>query len=464
MSKLASHPRLAPPAILPAKLGLATTTTTTGTTGGAPVAALDQFAFARIDEDRSTLTRAFHKAAAKAAIKEQAFTVAAPLNIGVLSLGGMGGSASVARTAAEGLQKAGHHVHMMTSHGAFWNDAAAHPGIKLAEMGVPESPKEPDASWVGPLTEQIVAYARENKLDVINVHYCTGMLEAAIAAKEILAKEGHKLGVAATLHGTDVTTWGRSAKHGPALAAQLQKCDQVSVVSHVLADQAKQAFGLSFEPTVIWNSIDRTRWNPTQWSDVRKRIAKDGEVILCHVSNLRAVKRPLDAVDTLAKVRAAGIPAKLMLLGDGPLLQDVYERAAELGVDEYIIPMGRIDPEKLPKYVAAADINLVTSENESFCLAALEACACGVPTVGTHCGGLDEVMGKVDPGVDRTSRLLVNIGDSDGMAKSCISLVKNKARYKRVQNQCLGLAHKAFPRDLQVQGYLTLVDDAQAAR
>lgn len=430
----------------------------------APATSLDQFTFARIDEDRSALTRNFHKAAAKATAKELSFTVARPLNIGVLGLGGMGGSAHVARTAAEGLAKAGHNVHMMTSPDDFWHDVDAMPGVKVFETLVPVSPREPDKSWVGPLTDQIVAYARDNKLDVINVHYCAGLLEAAIAAKEILAKEGHQLGVAATLHGTDVTTWGRSAKHGPALAEQLGKCDQVSAVSHVLADQAKAAFGLAFEPTVIWNSIDRTRWNPTQWSDVRKRIAKDGEVILCHVSNLRSVKRPLDAVDTLAKMRAAGIPAKLMILGDGPLLADVFEHARELGVDEQIIPMGRIDPEKLPKFVAAADINLVTSENESFCLAALEACACGVPTVGTHCGGLDEVMGRIDPGVDRTSRLLVNVGDSDGMAKVCIDLVKNKSRYKRVQNQCLGLAHKAFPRDLQVQGYLSLVDDAQPSR
>lgn len=423
---------------------------------------LDAFTFAKLDEDRGALMRGFHKAAAKAADKEQAFTVAVPLNIGVMSLGGMGGSAHVARTAADGLQQAGHNVHMMTSAGAFWNDKDALPGVHLAEMGVPESPLEPNASWVGPLTQQIVDYAREHKLDVINVHYCAGMLEAAVAAKDILAQSGHSLGIAATLHGTDVTTWGRSAKHGPALAEQLKRCDQVSVVSHVLADQAKEAFGLSFDPTVIWNSVDRTHWNPGQWSDVRSRIAKDGEVILCHVSNLRAVKRPLDAVDTLAKVRDAGIPAKLMILGDGPMLQDVYDRARELGVDEFIVPMGRIDPEKLPKFVAAADINLVTSENESFCLAALEASACGVPTVGTHCGGLDEVMGKVDPGIDRTSRLLVNVGDSDGMAKVCVDLLKNKQRYKRVQNQCLGLAHKGFPRDLQVQGYLTLVDDAQS--
>jgi L-malate glycosyltransferase len=425
---------------------------------------VDAFTFEKIEDDRRDLIREFHKASAKSAAKEGAFVVAKPLNVAVMSLGGMGGSAHVARTAAEDLSAAGHTVHMLTSTGSFWNDAENRPDVKTHEIGVPDSPKEPDPSWIGPLTEQIVELAKTHKLDVLNVHYCAGLLEAAIAAKEQLASEGIKLGVAATLHGTDVTNWGQNPVHAAALKSQLEKCDQVSAVSHVLADQAVKAFGLEFSPTVIWNSVDRTKWNPTQWSDVRKRLAKDGEVILAHVSNLRAVKRPLDAVDTLKKVRDAGVPAKLMILGDGPMLTDVFEHADKLGVAEFIIPMGRIDPEKLPKFVAAADINLVTSENESFCLAALEASGCGVPTVGTHCGGLDEVLGKVDPGIDRTSRLLVNVGDSDGMAEQVIDLVNNKRRYQRVQRQVLGLAHKAFPRSLQAQGYLTLVDDAQAAK
>ncbi len=433
----------------------------------APVQFVDRFAVGEVHDQRRALIREFRTAAKPAgAVNSVSVQSAHPKRIvaqrkrvGVLCLGGMGGSAHVARVAAQGMAKAGHDVTLLTGGGAFWKDGEE-TLCKHADIDVPDAPKEPDAAWVQPLTQRIVAAVRSGKIEVLNVHYCAGLLQAAIDAQALLRRVGHKLSVVATLHGTDVTGFGQDPKHAADLRAQLLKCDAVSAVSHVLADQAQRAFSLDVQPTVILNSVDREAWNPACWSNVRERIAPNGEVILAHVSNLRAVKRPLDAVDALKTIRDGGVQAKLMILGDGPMLSDVHDYAEKLGIAEFIIPMGRIDQDKLPKYVAAADFNLVTSQNESFCLAALEASACGVPTVGTRCGGLEEVLGAVDsdgtPG--GSSKLLADVGDGKRIGEICLELIKDPKRYARVQREVLNLAHQQFPRDLQVQGYLSLLD------
>jgi glycosyltransferase involved in cell wall biosynthesis len=219
---------------------------------------------------------------------------------------------------------------------------------------------------------------------------------------------------------------------------------------------------LESKPKVISNSIDDINFRPGRFTNIRERIAPNDEAVLCHVSNLRAVKRPLDLVETLSRVIAAGIPAKLMLIGEGEMLPKIYERAIQLGVAQNIVVIGAQEPARLPDFIAASDLVLITSEKESFCLAALEALACGIPVVGTHCGGLDEIMRTVDPRPDRSSRLLVDVGDTDAMAKVCVELLSDPVRYDRIQRQGLSLPFSEYPRSAQANGYLTLIDDARS--
>jgi N-acetyl-alpha-D-glucosaminyl L-malate synthase BshA len=369
----------------------------------------------------------------------------------------------MARTCAQSLAAAGHQVHLLTSAKTFWDDASLMK-VKTHGVSVPETPAEPNSAWTHPLSEEIAATVKKEGIEILNVHYVAGLLEAALAAKALLAKDGKTLKIAATLHGSDVRIWGRNPKHAEALKAQLEQCDQITAVSHHLADLAISTFDLAVRPTVIENSIDEINFHPGQWSDIRARLAPRGEVVFCHVSNMRAVKRPLDAVDTFAKVFKAGVPSKLLLVGDGPMMEQVYERAMQHGVAEQILCTGPLPPDKLAKYVAASDFCLVTSETESFCLAALEAMAMGTPVVGTHCGGLDEIMSTVDPGVDRVSKLLANVGDSDQMARVCLELIRDPRRYQSVQEQCVRVPLEKYPNDRQAQGYLTMIDDLRPSQ
>ena len=436
------------------------TALTPSTPGAAPTAKVtrpDWLSFDRVDQARRQLTQ---EVFAQATRGPERYRVRKPQRVGVLALCGMGGSGQVARCAARYMAIAGHHVHLFSSRESSWRDDELHlDNLTSHAVSTPNEPREPDGDWVAVLAEDIVEVCRRARLQVLQVHYAGGLLGAALLAKDALAREGHDIRIAVTLHGSDVTHWGEHPVHGTRLAAQLARADAVTAVSHWLAARATKVFDLKRSPTVIANAIELRHFNPTRWSDERRRIAPNGEAVLCHASNMRAVKRPLDVVETFAKVRASGLDAKLLLIGDGPLLAAVNALAEKLGVADDIVFVGPQPPELLGRYFAASDLMLVTSQSESFCLTAVESMACGVPVIGSRCGGLEEVMQRVDAGVDRASRLLHDVGDTDAMASTAVALLTDEGKYLCVQRQCFQVPLERYPQDRQAQGYLALLDD-----
>ena len=396
--------------------------------------------------------------------KSPGFRVSQPLKLGVIAYSSQGGSGNVARVCGAALAEAGHETSLLTNEGGFW-DSQIPASMTLESVDVPHSPLEPAESWVEPLARQLVELAQRKHLDGIMVHYAAGLLDAALRARDVLAAANQPMSVSATLHGTDISTWAHHPVHGPALRTQLERCDAVSAVSEGLADQAQSVLRLTQRPRVILNSVDTGTFNADHWrvtpaqrgqvEDVRRRLAPYGETLIAHASNLRQVKRPLDAVETFAKIHAQR-PSKLLLLGDGPMIDAVYQRAMELGVADDIIPMGAQDPDRMSLYLAASDLSLVTSEAESFCLAALESLAVGTPVIGTHCGGLDEIM--VGFGEGMTSNLLSEVGDTRGMAAHALALLADRAAYDAVRGAGERLPLERFPRSAQERGYLDLAE------
>lgn len=408
-----------------------------------------------IEFSRHILARQFE--IARLRIGKRNFGSNSPVGIGVLSLSGMGGSGKVARDYAQAMAGAGHRVYLYCASTSFFpmDDL---PDVTMVNARVPDEPRAPEPSWTSALAEDICRSVCREGIDVVHVHYVAGLLEAALVARQRLAEAGKPIRVIATLHGSDVSNFGRNPDYRPAIARQLASCDAVTAVSMWLAAEAKKVFGLRDPPVTIWNSVDVGRFNPGQWSDLRQRVAPDGENVLCHASNFRPVKRAVDTVEIQARLMARGIPTKLLLIGKGPDVARAKERAMELGTHHSVTATGPLPPNLLAKYVAASDIALVTSESESFSLAALEAMSCGVPVVGTRCGGIEEVVDGIDWKIDGASRLLAGVGDVDSMAEICASLLQDSEIYWSVQRQGVFASLTRFHADRQTEGYLDLVE------
>lgn len=378
----------------------------------------------------------------------------ASLQVAILCLGGLGGSGKVATDLAKGLAAAGASVSVLTSPEPQWG-ADRDSSLRHVPVNAPKTPTAPDRSWIMPLAREIIAAVKTYNIKVLSVHYAVGLVEAALAAKQELAASGRNLAVCLTLHGSDVTGFGREPNYGSQLREWMAACDRVTAVSHWLADEAVEILGLVTRPTVIHNSVDLELFRPI-WTRVA---APSVALNLCHVSNFRSVKRPLDAIEVLARVRGAGVPARLFMVGDGPLAARAREYALELNVKSEVAFLGATSPTELVHWLNFSDLLLVTSQSESFCLAALEAMACGVPVVGTRCGGLEEVMAEL--GADMPAQLLSAPSDTATMATKVVQLFNTPSTYQMFRNRLLTMIEFRFSRCAQLQAYANLLSELQ---
>lgn len=368
------------------------------------------------------------------------------LRVAILGLGGLGGSGKVATELARELTTVGASALLLTNPEAQWvNDTES--SLCHLSVNAPKTPTDPDAKWISPLADEIVQHVETHDIKVLSVHYAVGLVEAALLARQKLANRDRSLSICLTLHGSDVTKFGRDPNYNSQLRKSILACDYVTAVSHWLADEAVEILDLETRPTVIHNAIDLDLFHP-----YRRWIAAHNDTLnLCHVSNFRDVKRPLDAIAVLARVRGAGVPARLLMIGDGPLKSNAHEYAQELGVSKEVIFLGAASPSEVVRWLAVSDLQLVTSQSESFCLAALEAMACEVPVVGTYCGGLEEVMAKLDKSM--LAKLLSVPGDTAAMAAKIVQLYNTPAIYQQIRDSLRSQIELHFSRTVQLQAY-----------
>jgi N-acetyl-alpha-D-glucosaminyl L-malate synthase BshA len=270
------------------------------------------------------------------------------------------------------------------------------------------------------LAVAIHAAAQREGLDLVHVHYAIPHATSAWVARQMLAETDDELPVVTTLHGTDITLLGIHPSFQSITRFSILGSQGLTAVSEWLADETVRDFGVPRERIeVIPNFIDAELYRPGLEPCHRATLAPGGEKILMHVSNFRKVKRVPDCVEILARVRRE-IPARLVLVGDGPERSRIQERAEELGVDEHVLFLGK--HQSVHELLSCADLFLLPSENESFGLAALEAMACGAPVVASRSGGLPEVVPHGVGGFLRPT------GEVEAMASDALEILADEAR------------------------------------
>jgi N-acetyl-alpha-D-glucosaminyl L-malate synthase BshA len=237
----------------------------------------------------------------------------------------------------------------------------------------------------------------------------------------MLATRGLHLPFITTLHGTDITLVGLDRSYLPITKFGIEQSDGVTAISSHLRDRTREAFAITREIEVIRNFVNCDVYirKPELVAAMRPRFAEPNERLLVHLSNFRPVKRIQDAVEVFARV-ARALPARLMLIGDGPDRSIAEHLAREHNIQDRIHFVGKQD--NVNELLPLADLMLMPSEMESFGLAALEAMACGVPTIGTRVGGVPELID------DGNNGLLFEVGDIEAMSAAAITLLSDQAR------------------------------------
>lgn len=362
------------------------------------------------------------------------------MKIGIVCYPTFGGSGVVATELGIALAKKGHQIHFITYSQPVRLDFFSE-NLFYHEVTVSDYPLFDFQPYELVLSSKLVDVVKYEKLDLLHVHYAIPHASAAYMAKQILASQGIHIPFITTLHGTDITLVGKDASFEPVITFAINQSDGVTAVSESLKKDTYEHFAVTRDIKVIPNFINLEDYKHVKKECSKKMYAPNDEKILIHISNFRKVKRIEDVLKVFVKVLKV-MPAKLILVGDGPERNHIEQLCREFGVCSHVKLLGKVtNPEPI---LAVADLFILSSETESFGLSALEAMASGVPVISTNTGGIPEVN------VNGFSGFLSDVGDVDDMAKNALYLLqdeKNLARFKEnayLQAQKFDI-HKILP-------------------
>jgi len=346
------------------------------------------------------------------------------MKIGIVCYPTFGGSGVVATELGLELSKRGHEIHFITYNQPVRLELLSN-NVHYHEVNVPEYPLFHYQPYELALSSKLVDMVKLHKLEILHVHYAIPHAYAAYMAKKMLIEENIYVPIVTTLHGTDITLVGSHPFYKPAVTFSINKSDAVTAVSQSLKEDTLRLFDINNEINVVPNFIDLSKYNHGFTDCQRAIMANDDEKIITHISNLREVKRVQDVVRIFYNIQKE-MPAKLMLVGEGPERERIEWQCQELGITDKVIFFGKSN--EIDKILCFSDLFLLPSQTESFGLAALEAMASGVPVISSNTGGLPEVN------IHGVSGFLSDVGNVEDMTKNALHILSDESRLQTFKN------------------------------
>ncbi|MFJ8245277.1 N-acetyl-alpha-D-glucosaminyl L-malate synthase BshA [Peribacillus asahii] len=354
------------------------------------------------------------------------------LKIGITCYPTVGGSGVIATELGKLLAEKGHEIHFISTSLPFRLNKMYHNvyyhQVEVNSYSVFQYPPY-DLALASKMAEVI---QREN-LDILHVHYAIPHAVCAILAKQMVKTD---VKIVTTLHGTDITVLGEDPSLTNLIKYGIEQSDVVTAVSSSLVEQTKELIAPDKEIRTVYNFIDERDYHKVDSSYLRTEYGiEEHEKVIIHVSNFRTVKRVTDVVRTF-QLTAEQVPAKLLLVGDGPEVTVVLKLVRDLGIEERVLFLGKQD--NLAELYSISDLILLLSEKESFGLVLLEAMACGVPGIGTNIGGIPEVI------VDGETGFLCEVGDVETAAAHAVKLLRDNHLHQHFSNAAFRRVHETF--------------------
>lgn len=363
------------------------------------------------------------------------------MKIGITCYPTVGGSGVVATELGKLLAERGHEIHFITSSIPFRLNKMYHNiyfhQVEVSQYSVFQYPPYDIA-----LANKMAEITERENLDILHVHYAIPHAVCAILGKQMSGKD---VKIVTTLHGTDITVLGYDPSLTGAIRFGIEKSDVVTAVSSALVKQTNDLIQPDKDIHTVYNFIDERVYKAVDSQHLRNEYGiKDNEKVIIHVSNFRGVKRVTDVVAAFHLIQNE-IPAKLLLVGDGPEMTVICRQVGELGLEDKVLFLGKQD--NLEELYSLSDIKLLLSEKESFGLVALEAMACGVPSIGTNVGGIPEVI------EDGYNGFICEVGNVSQVAEKSLLLLKDETLHKELSGNALQTARIKFHSSKIVEEY-----------
>lgn len=363
------------------------------------------------------------------------------MKIAIVCYPTFGGSGVVATELGLELSKRGHQIHFITYNQPVRLELLGN-NVHFHEVNVPEYPLFHYQPYELALSSKLVDMVKLHKIEVLHVHYAIPHAYAAYMAQKMLLEEGIYVPIVTTLHGTDITLVGNHPFYKPAVTFSINKSDAVTTVSKSLKEDTLRLFNIKKGINVVTNFIDISRFNHTFTDCQRAMMATEDEKIITHISNMREVKRIPDVIKVFYNIQKE-IPAKLMMVGEGPEREPAERLCEELGIAEKVVFFGNSN--EIDRILCFSDLFLLPSKTESFGLSALEAMASGVPVISSNTGGIPEVN------KEGFSGFLSDVGDVEDMSKKALYILKDDDKLKEFKQNAKAQAktfdiHQIVPK------------------
>ena len=363
------------------------------------------------------------------------------LKIGIVCYPTVGGSGVVATELGKLLAEKGHEIHFISSSMPFRLNKV-YGNIYYHEVGVNQYSVFQYPPYDLALASKIAEVAKRERLDVLHAHYAVPHAVCAVLAKQMV---GGKLKIVTTLHGTDITVLGYDPSLSDMIKFGIEQSDVVTAVSNALVKQTYELLDVQKPIQTVYNFVDERVYHKKNANHLKKEYGIDeNEKVIIHVSNFRKVKRVPDVVRAFSLIRKH-LPAKLLLVGDGPEMTVVSRLVTELGLSDDVRFLGKQD--KLDELYSISDVKMLLSEKESFGLVLLEAMACGVPCIGTTIGGIPEVI------EDGKTGFLCELGNVEEVANKALRILTDKHLHMYMAKQAVQTVYQKFYSGQIVQQY-----------
>ena len=370
------------------------------------------------------------------------------MRIGIVCYPTFGGSGVVATELGLELSKRGHDIHFITYSQPVRLELLSH-NVHYHEVTVPEYPLFLYQPYELALSSKLVDMVKLHNIEILHVHYAIPHAYAAYMAKKMLQEEGINVPIVTTLHGTDITLVGSHPFYKPAVTFSINKSDAVTSVSQSLKDDTLRLFDIKNDIHVVPNFIDSEKYAPKFTDCQRDMMATEEEKIITHISNFRAVKQIPDVIKIFYNIQKK-IPAKLMMVGEGPEREPAERLCRKLGISDKVVFFGNSN--EIDKILCFSDLFLLPSLTESFGLSALEAMASGVPVISSNTGGIPEVN------VNGVSGFLSEINDIDDMSKNALYILEDETLLSEFKANAKKVAYRFSIQEI-VPRYEVIYED-----
>jgi N-acetyl-alpha-D-glucosaminyl L-malate synthase BshA len=354
------------------------------------------------------------------------------MKIAIVCYPTFGGSGVVATELGIALANRGHEIHFVTYKQPVRLELL-NANIHFHEVHVPEYALFHYQPYELALSSKLVDTVKMYGIEVLHVHYAIPHAYAGYMAKQMLAKEGIYIPMITTLHGTDITLVGKHPFYKPAVTFSINESDVVTAVSDSLKKDTLELFDIKNEIEVIPNFIDTKKYAHDYTDCQRSLMAQDHERIVTHISNFRKVKRIADVVAIFHKIQER-IPAKLVMVGEGPEREKAEIQCEALGITDKVLFLGNSN--EIDRILCFSDLFLLPSESESFGLAALEAMVNEVPVISSNTGGIPEVN------IHGQTGFLSLVGAVDEMAENALAILQDPEVLAQFKKRAVQAAQK----------------------